>query len=529
MMTESLSSGRFFPGWHAAARPEAAAVIEAGTGRVRTYREVDALANQTSHLLRELGLDVGDHVALWFDNDLDYPALWWGARYAGLYYTLISTRLTPPEAAHIINDSGAKVVLLGARLAAEHGAALGPLVDEGTRLVVDGDQPDGLRPLLAAQSTGPLPDRVEGIPMLYSSGTTGQPKAVKRTLSGAALGTTTTGVALAQRFGIDGDAVYLAPAPLYHAAPCAFVSATLALGGTVVLMDHFDAEAFLSAVDRFAVTHAQVVPTMFVRLLALPQPVKDAYALTSLRCAVHAGAPCPVPVKQAILDWWGPVVHEYYSGTESVGLTVCGPQEWLAQPGTVGLPIGCAVHIVDDGGVELPAGHTGAVYFSGSGGFAYHNDADKTQDSYLPNGWATFGDIGHVNADGYLFLTDRRANMIIVGGVNIYPQEAENVLISHPLVADAAVFGIPHAEMGEEVKAVVQPAPGVVGDAALEATLIAHCRSHLASTKCPRSIDFSDDLPREPTGKLLKRKLRDAYRAGLSAPTQLALSPEGIA
>ncbi len=512
-------TGEWFPGWHASNRPASAALVDATSGAVRTFAEVDALANRTAHLLRRLQVGVGDHVALWFDNDLDYPALWSGARYAGTYFTLVSSRLTPAEAAYIINDSGSRVVLVGSRLAAERGEALAALLAPGIRIVIDGDGPNELRQLLAAEGADPLDERVDGIPMLYSSGTTGHPKAVKRPASGAPLGTSVTVVALGKRFGMGSSSVYLSPAPLYHAAPFGMVSASLALGGSAVLMDHFDAEEFLAAIERYGVTHTQVVPTMFVRLLALPDEVKRRYRLDSLQRVVHAGAPCPIPIKEQMIEWWGPVIDEYYSGTENVGFTMCSSAEWLAHRGSVGRPVGCEVHIVGEDGNEVATGETGGVYFSGSGGFSYHNDADKTHDSYLPNGWATFGDIGHVDADGYLYLTDRLANMIIVGGVNVYPQEAEDVLIAHPAVADAAVFGIPHDEMGEEVKAVVQPAEGVVTDDALAAELIAYCREHLASIKCPRSIDFRAELPREPTGKLLKRKLRDEYRAQLEIRT----------
>ncbi len=511
--------GSWFPGWHAARLPDRPAVILAGAGVTRSYGQLDAASNQVSRLFRRLGLGVGDHVAMWFDNDVDFPSLWWGARYAGLYYTPVSSRLTAEEAAYIIEDSQARVVLVGDRLAQSYGGELFRLFDHtGVRLIFDDAGPGGLRALLAAESSTPLPDRTEGLPMLYSSGTTGRPKAVKRPLSGAPLGTSQGALALTGRLGMDHDSVYLSPSPLYHAAPLGYVSAVLALGGTVVLMEHFDPEQFLAAVERYRVTHTQVVPTMFVRLLALPEDVRNRYCLTTLRTVFHAGAPCPVPVKQQMLAWLGPIIHEYYSGTENVGFTYCGPQEWIAHPGTVGRPIGCEVHIVGEGGTELEPAIDGDVYFSGSGGFEYHNDPVKTSDAYLPNGWASFGDIGHVDEDGYLYLTDRKANVIIVGGVNVYPQEAENLLVAHEFVRDAAVFGIPHPEYGEEVMAVVEPIEGMEGNSTLEAQLISYCREHLASIKCPRSMVFSRDLPREPTGKLLKRKLRDEWRQRLGSP-----------
>ena len=349
--------------------------------------------------------------------------------------------------------------------------------------------------------------------MLYSSGTTGRPKAVKRPMTGAALGSAATGVRLAGLFGIDERATYLSPAPLYHAAPYTYVTATTAIGGTAVMMEHFDAEGFLAAIEQQRVTHAQVVPTMFVRLLALPEELRARYDLNSLRCVFHAAAPCPVPVKREMMAWLGPIIYEYYSGTEGAGMTFCTPEDWLAHPGTVGRPMFSELHIVGDEGEELPAGQEGLVYFAGLGTFEYLNDPEKTRASHHQQGWATYGDIGRVDEEGFLFLTDRRADLIIVGGVNVYPQEAENLLISHPVVLDAAVFGVPQLEFGEEVKAVVQLVPGIEPSAELELELISFCQAELAKIKCPRSIDFRSELPREPSGKLLKRKLRDEYRS----------------
>jgi acyl-CoA synthetase (AMP-forming)/AMP-acid ligase II len=504
---------RWFPGFAAARRPEQVALIDATSSASRRYDELDELANRTARLLFDLGLRPGDHVCLWFDNDIDYPGLWWGAHYAGLHYTLISSRLTPEEVAYIVGDSGARVALLGERLHRLHGAALQGLLDTEVTLIADDAGPHGLRALLAGVDPEPLDGRVEGNAMLYSSGTTGRPKAVKRTQSGAPLGTAGTGVRLASLFGIDEGAVYLSPAPLYHAAPYTYVTATTALGGTAVMMEHFDAEAFLAAVERYRVSHVQMVPTMFVRLLALPEEVRSRYDLSSLRCVFHAAAPCPVPVKQEMIAWLGPIIHEYYSGTEGAGFTYCSPADWLAHPGSVGRPMFSELHVVGDDGDEVAPGEDGLIFFAGMSTFEYHNDPDKTRSAHHPSGWSTYGDVGHVDEDGFLYLTDRRADLVIVGGVNVYPQEAENLLISHPLVLDAAVFGVPHPEFGEEVKAVVELVPGVEPGPETEAALIDHCRAHLAGIKCPRSIDFRADLPREPNGKLLKRLLRDEYRA----------------
>jgi acyl-CoA synthetase (AMP-forming)/AMP-acid ligase II len=310
--------------------------------------------------------------------------------------------------------------------------------------------------------------------------------------------------------------VYLSPAPMYHAAPLRFTMSANALGGTVVMMEHFDAEQLLALIERYCVTTMQVVPTMFVRLLKLPPETRARYDVSSLHCVIHAAAPCPVPVKEQMFDWFGPVIHEYYAGTEGNGFVYCSPQDWLAHPGTVGRAIVGTVHVCDDDYNEVAVGERGTIWFEGGNPFEYHNDPDKTASSRDPRGWTTLGDVGYVDADGFVYLTDRRAYMIISGGVNVYPQEAENVLINHPAVIDVAVLGVPHDEFGEEVKAVVQPVAMPADDAeaeALEAALLAYCRQHLADVKCPRSVDFRPELPRHPTGKLYKRHLKDEYWA----------------
>jgi acyl-CoA synthetase (AMP-forming)/AMP-acid ligase II len=351
--------------------------------------------------------------------------------------------------------------------------------------------------------------------MLYSSGTTGRPKGVKVPLPEQPLGTPSGVTLLLQMvFGGREGMVYLSPAPLYHAAPLRFGMAVHRLGGTLVVMEHFDAEQYLALVERHRVTHTQLVPTMFVRMLKLPPEVRARHDLSSLEVAIHAAAPCPIPVKQQMIEWWGPVIHEYYAGTEGNGFVYCNSEQWLAHPGTVGAPLGCTIHILGDDGVERPAGESGTVYFAGGAEFEYHNDPEKTADSRNEQGWSTLGDVGYLDGDGFLHLTDRKAYMIITGGVNVYPQEAENVLVTHPAVADVAVFGVPNDEFGEEVKAVVQPAVMPANDeeaAALARELIAFCRDQLADVKCPRSVDFRAELPRHPTGKLYKRLLKDEY------------------
>lgn len=524
-MDTASELGVWYPGHHLPHRRDHGAVVLDPAGTAMTYGELDDAANRFASLLRQNGLQVGDHVCLWLDNELCYPALWWGAVYAGLFYTPISSRLTAGEAAYLVRDSGSRIVVVGERLFAEQGARLVDELDGAARIVVADNSKDGLEALLAASSPEPFADRVEGAPMLYSSGTTGHPKAVSRPLSGAPLGTTPGAVSLASLlFELDENAVYLSPAPLYHAAPNGFVSATLALGATAVVMEHFDPLAFLAAIERYGVTHTQVVPTMFVRLLALAEVDRRRFDLSTLRFAIHAAAPCPVPVKHQMMDWWGPIIHEYYSGTEGVGFTYCSPADWLAHPGSVGRSMLGAVHIVDDDGQELPPYVAGGVYFEGGAPFEYHGDREKTAGSYLANGWSTFGDIGHVDSEGFLYLTDRKAHVVIVGGVNVYPQEAENALIGHPAVLDAAVFGVPHPEWGEEVVAVVQLIDQAAAGDELARQLLEHLRGQLASIKCPRRIDFRATLPREPNGKLLKRLLRDEYVASSGARQELELS-----
>jgi long-chain acyl-CoA synthetase len=509
----------WYPGARLEDRADHSAVVHVPTGATQTYRELDEIANRVSHLLRGLGLQAGDHISLWFDNEPLYPSLWWGAHYAGLFYTLISARLTPAEAAYMVGNSQSKVVVIGRRLHAEHGRELAGLLDDSVRVIVDDDSAAGLATRLGRASEAPLPNRTEGSPMLYSSGTTGQPRAVQRAFTGLPLGST-AGVAemAVQLFAMNESSVYLSPAPLYHAAPYAYVTAATAMGATAVVMERFDPELLLAIIDKHRVTHVQLVPTMFVRLLALPEQNRTRYDLSSLRCAIHAAAPCAVSVKEAMIDWWGPIIHEYYSGTEGVGMTYCPPEEWLSHKGSVGRALIGTVHVVDDEGREVSPGVDGTVCFDGGPRFEYFGDAKKTADSYRMNGWATLGDVGHLDEDGYLYLTDRRADLIIVGGVNVYPQEAENVLVGHPSVLDAAVFGVPHPEWGEEVKAVVQLVPSTKLEPDLESQLIAECRQVLAAVKCPRSIEFRDRLPREPNGKLLRRVLRTEFSRTATEP-----------
>ncbi len=508
-----------YPGTWAERTPDKAAIVMGRTGQTVTYAELDATANRLSRFFRSVGLQQGDHIAFCMENRAEFLPIMWGAHYAGLYYTAISSRLTAEELAYIVEDSGSRVLLASRYKAQQLGEIEGPLSKLDRRLSVGGAI-DGFEPFEEAIRdfpNEPLADRIESQPMLYSSGTTGRPKGVKPGFLGAPLGRGEGLTNLVQLlFGADENSVYLSPAPLYHAAPMRYCAQFHRLGSTVVVMDRFDAEEALRLIEHHRVTHSQWVPTMFVRMLKLPDETRGLYDVSSLSCAVHAAAPCPIPIKERMIEWFGPIVHEYYAGTEGNGFVYCNSADWMTHKGTVGKPINCEVHIVSESGEELPPGEEGTVYFGASGlqTFEYHNDPDKTAASFLDNGWSTLGDIGRLDDDGFLYLTDRKANMIITGGVNVYPQETENVLTLHPKVQDVAVFGIPNEDFGEEVKAVVQPVDMAEAGGDLEAELIAYCREHLADVKCPRSVDFRAELPRHPTGKLYKRLLKDEYWKG---------------
>jgi len=514
----SASPALRYPGVHAKAQPARAAVVMADSGVAMSYGDLDAYANRLARLYQSLGLKAGDHVAYLLENRLECPAVQWGAHYAGLYYTFISTRLTAIEVRYIVEDCSAQVVVLSRKTAPTLVASLRALPSRPRLYSLDADFAiETLSTALEPFDASPIEGTEEGSEMLYSSGTTGRPKGVKPVLSGKPLGSTALIADLLTRgFGATADSVYLQIAPYYHTAQLKWSQAITAIGATVVMMERFDAEGTLRAIERYKVTHSQWVPTMFHRLLALSAETRAQYDLSSQRVAVHAAAPCPIPIKQAMIDWWGNIIVEYYSCTETIGTTLCDTKSWLKYPGTVGRAMLGVLHIVGEDGKEVPIGEEGLVYFSGGPHFSYHQDPLRTAEAYNSQGWATVGDIGKLNAEGFLFLTDRKSNMIISGGVNVYPQETENVLLTHPKVFDAAVIGTPHEDLGEEVRAVVQLQPGVISDAALVQELIAYCRGQLSSIKCPRVIDFRKHLPREPNGKLLKRLIRDEYRSSVS-------------
>ena len=509
------------PGVHATSRPDHPAVIMAGSGETLTYRQLDERSNQLAHLFRQHGLQPGDHVALFMENQIRYMEIVWAALRSGLYLTAINSFLTTEELAYIVDDCDARLVV-SSRAKAEVAAAIDPAATPKVErwLMTDGVADDDAGPAwepyeaaAAALATTPIDDETPGTFMLYSSGTTGRPKGIKRPLPEhpiAELDPRTANFFTSQyRYG--PDMVYLSPAPMYHAAPLAFSQSVQRVGGTLVIMEKFDAAGCLANIERFAVTHSQFVPTMFVRMLKLDEAERTRHDLSTLGIAVHAAAPCPVEVKKQMIDWWGPTLLEYYAGSEGNGATFITSEEWLERPGSVGRVRQGSIHICDPDGNDLPSGEVGGIYFSGAGTYEYHKAPEKTAEARLPGGRTTLGDIGYVDDDGYLFLTDRKAHMIISGGVNIYPQEIEDALITHPKVADVAVFGVPDTEMGEQVKAAVEVVDGIEPSEDLAAELIAFAREHIAHYKCPRSVDFEAELPRLPTGKLYKRLLRDRY------------------
>ena len=504
----------FFPDGHAEEHPDHPAYVLARSGEVVTYRELTERSRRVARMLRQAGAERGSAVAFMLENHPRFLDLAWGAQRAGLRYTAISPRLTADEVAYMLEDSAARVLIASAATAdvAREAAARTPGVSSS--ISVDGplDGFESYEELVSGQPAEPLEDEAEGLEFLYSSGTTGRPKAIKAELALDPIGTPPAIVPLFERlYGFGADTVYLSPAPLYHSAPLRFNMAVHRLGGTTIVMDRFDPEWALELIERHRVTHVQMVPTMFIRLLRLSEEERAAHDISSLRSVIHAAAPCPPDVKRQMIEWLGPIVEEYYSATEVYLLTAIDSEDWLAHPGSVGRALVGTPHIVDDDGNELPVGEVGAVWSEGGPQFEYHNAPEKTADSRDSRGWTSVGDIGYLDAEGYLYLTDRKADMIISGGVNIYPQEAENVLATHPAVADAAVFGIPEPELGEEVKGVVQALPSASPGDELEAELIAYCHERLAKYKCPRTIDFTDELPRHPTGKLYKRLLRDQY------------------
>ena len=505
-----------YPGRHARERAGQAAFIMAGGGETVTYREYEARTNRLAHLLRAHGLERLDHYSIFMENNGRYLECCGAGERSGLYYTCINSYLTADELAYIINNSESKALITSRAKRDVAMAAIRQCPKVTLCLIVDGTGDDDpfvdYATAVARWPDTPIADESLGTPMLYSSGTTGRPKGILRPLPENPPSQPLPLFDFLVRLWRYRDGmIYLSPAPLYHAAPQAAVSLTIRQGGTANIMERFDPEAYLALVEKYLVTHSQLVPTMFSRMLKLPAATRRRYDLSSLEIAIHAAAPCPVAVKEQMIEWWGPIIHEYYGATEGLGFTACDSQEWLAHRGSVGRVLLGDLHILDEHMQPCPRGVPGTVWFKTATPFEYFNDPGKTAEARSADGtMSTVGDVGYVD-DGFLYLTDRATFMIISGGVNIYPQECENLLITHPKVADAAVFGVPNADLGEEVKAVVQAMPGVETGPDLERELIAFCEQHLARQKWPRSIDFEAALPRLPTGKLYKRVLRDRY------------------
>ena len=510
------------PSFHAQVTPDKVAYQMATSGEALTYAALDRRSNQGARLLRRLGVAPGENIAILMENRLEFFEVLWAAHRAGIVYTAVSRHLGVEEAAYIIGDCGAKVLVVSEGYAALVDAIRPRLRGEVAVVIVGGRDPAGgatWRERCEAEPETPVADECCGADLLYSSGTTGRPKGIVAEVNPGPIDTVNPLLTLLCETlgGMTPRSVYLSPAPLYHAAPLRFTRTAANLGATTIVMEKFDAQTFLRLVARHRVTHTQLVPTMFVRLLKLPEAVRAAADVATLECAIHAAAPCPVEVKQRMIDWWGPIILEYYAGTEGNGVTVVDSAAWLAHPGTVGRSLIGDIVIADADGRQLPPGEVGRVYFDSGRDFVYRGDAQKTAAAFLRPGCGTLGDIGSVDADGHLFLTDRADYMIISGGVNIYPQETEDVLICHPWVVDAAVFGVPSEDLGEEVKAVVQLQDGAAAGPETEAALIAYVRSRISPIKAPRTVDFRDELPRTPTGKLMKRLLKDEYKARAAA------------
>ena len=501
------------PSHHAKSHPERAAYIMGSSGETVTYGQLEARSNQGAQLFRKLGLKAGDVIAILMENHPRFFEIAWAAQRAGLYYACISSKLTAGEIDYIMKDCGAQALITS--------AGVGPVVDElpallpGVKLYMVGEARapyESFEAARAAMPETPIADETAGADMLYSSGTTGRPKGIKPPLTGGPIDAPNALSMMAEHmFGFPPDGAYLSPAPLYHAAPLRWCMGYQRLGGTVVVMEKFDPEHALELIEKHKIDCGQFVPTHFVRMLKLPPEVRSRYDLSSLKSAVHAAAPCPIPVKEQMMEWWGPVIHEYYAGSEGNGFCHIGPHDWLTHKGSVGKGTTAEVKICGEDGEPLPPRSEGVVYFAGGAPLSYHNAPEKVAENTNKHGWTTLGDVGWVDEEGFLYLTDRKSFMIISGGVNIYPQEVENLLITHPKVADAAVVGAPDEEMGEKVVAVIQPLEGVEPSDDLRAELMAFCRANLSHVKSPRQIDFMAELPRHPTGKLYKRLIRDAY------------------
>ncbi len=512
------------PASHALRTPDRPAIIMGASGERQTFAELDESSRRLAQLFWSEGLRPGDHVAILMENHIRYIEVFWAAFRSGLYLTAVNRYLTPSEAGYIIDDCDAQVLIMSA-YKSDLASAVVPLTPKvRRRLMVDGTVPEyeDYDEAVAAFPAEKLAEEPLGRTMLYSSGSTGRPKGVWRPLTGRTVqeGKPALVPVYETLYGMGPETVYLSPAPIYHSAPLLFSTDSMALGATVVMMEKFDAEQALALIEKHRVTHAQFVATMFSRMLKLPAEVREKYDLSSLEYVITGAAPCSVEIKQAMIDWLGPIVHEYYAGTEDTGATVITSEEFLKHPGSVGqAALESTIHICGPDGEELPAGEVGRIYFETNevvAGFQYYGEPDKTAAAHHPDhpNWTALGDLGRLDDEGYLYLADRESFMIIAGGVNIYPQEIENAMVLHPEVQDVAVFGVPNEDLGEEVKAVVQLVDPSRDHAEMTAELLRHCAEHLARFKIPRSIDFLQEFPRSPTGKLYKAPLRDKYWTG---------------
>ena len=494
-----------------------AAVLLHPSGTVVSLDDLDAAANRLANFFGRAGLTPGDTVAILMENNEHIHAAMWAARRSGLYYTMVNTHLSASEIAYIVSDSAAKAVI-SSRAMRDVCDRLAQAMPDGLpaiALIADDDLPGWQRYPECVQNepSDPITGPPAGQLLQYSAGSTGRPKGIRRPLnligsSGAKLVTP-----VFEALGVTGDSVYLSPAPTYHTAPAMWTMAAQSVGATVVMMERFDPEQALDCIQRYGVTHAQFVPTMFVKMLRLPDATRQRFDVSSLQRVVHAAAPCPPAIKRQMIEWWGPIVDEYYGSSEGAGISFIRADEWLDHPGSVGKPMRGVPHILDENGVELPAGEIGEIFYEGGYPFEYLNDEAKTAAARTPKGWVTVGDVGYLDGDGYLYLTDRRNHMIISGGVNIYPQEIENELIAHPLVVDAAVFGIPDDLMGQAVTAVVQLTDPSQASDELRDALLGRLRDRMAHYKCPKRVHFEAQLPRTEAGKLYKRRLVEKYSA----------------
>jgi len=505
-----------YPRHFANATPEKTAVMMSDGSASVSFAQLEETANRAAHLFRSHGLKAGDKVAFLLPNCVDVFTFGWGAQRAGLLFVPIPTKSTIDEAAYLMTDSGAALLLTSLQCPAMQTGGFEGALGASIKYILEVSPSQSWTHWETALSdfpATPIADETSGQAMLYSSGTTGRPKGITPKYGvGAPLEEPDLLCQLmSQAFNVSDQAVFLSPAPLYHAAPLRWTMCAQALGAKTIVMPRFDPVETLAVIEREAVTDAQFVPTHFVRMLKMPEADRQKYDVSSLKMAVHAAAPCPIEIKQQMFEWWGDVIYEYYAGSEGVGMTLATPEGWKSHPGTVGIAILGTPHICDEDGNPLLTGEIGQIYFESEIEFNYHNDNEKTKSVYNKHGWGSFGDVGYLDEDNFLYLTDRKSFMIISGGVNIYPQEIENLLITHPDVSDVAVIGAPDPDLGEKVVAIIEPANLTQDKDKLAAELNTYCRTKLSSIKLPKQIDFVDELPRTETGKMMKRLLRDEY------------------